>query len=87
MTEQRYKAGDVVELTTGFANQPRPGSFEVLRVMPERDNKEGQYRVRGPDGLERAVGQHEIVEPVRQDRIAKDRSARDDSAQDDPAQD
>ncbi len=87
MSEQRYKAGDVVELTTGFANQPRPGAFEVLRVMPERDNKEGQYRVRGPDGLERAVGQHEIMEPARQDRAARIDRLQDDRAQDDPSQD
>jgi hypothetical protein len=87
MSEQRYKAGDVVELTGGFANQPRPGAFEVLRVMPERDNKEGQYRVRGPDGLERAVGHHEILEPARPDRTAQADLAADARAQDDPVQD
>lgn len=72
MSQQRYKPGDIVELTSGFANQPRLGAFEVLRVMPERDNKEGQYRVRGPDGLERAVGHHEILEPARPERTASD---------------
>ena len=87
MSEQRYKDGDLVELTTGFANQPRLGPFEVLRVMPERDNKEGQYRVRGPDGLERAVGHHEILEPARLDRAAKVDRLQDDRAQDDPSQD
>lgn len=57
-----YKAGDLVNLTRDFANQPRPGPFEILRVMPSRDNAEEQYRVRGPDGRERAIGHHEITE-------------------------
>ncbi|TCR63467.1 hypothetical protein [Bosea sp. BK604] len=57
-----YKAGDLVHLTHNMANQPRLGPFEILRVMPSRDNAEEQYRVRGPDGLERAIGHHEIVE-------------------------
>jgi len=30
--------------------------------MPSRDNAEEQYRVRGPDNRERAIGHHEIVE-------------------------
>ncbi|AMJ62761.1 hypothetical protein [Bosea sp. PAMC 26642] len=62
MATLSYKAGDMVQLTPDFANQARVGPFEVLRMMPVRDNAENQYRVRGPDGLERAIGQHEIVE-------------------------
>lgn len=57
-----YKAGDQVSLTNDFANQPRHGPYEVLRVMPSRDNAEEQYRVRCPDGRERVIGHHEIVE-------------------------
>lgn len=59
-----YKAGDLVDLTHDFANQPRPGPFEILRVMPSRDNAEEQYRVRGPDGRERAIAHHEVVEGI-----------------------
>lgn len=62
MARPAYKAGDIVQLIPGFANQSRVGSFEILRMMPVRDNAENQYRVRGPDGLERAIGQHEIDE-------------------------
>lgn len=62
MTDHPYKPGDLVNLTHDFANQPRLGPFEVLRMMPPRDNAEHQYRVRGPNGQERAIGQHEIVE-------------------------
>lgn len=60
MARQTYKAGDMVNLTAGFHNQARPGPFEITRLMPPRDNKEEQYRVRGPDGREWAIGHHEI---------------------------
>lgn len=62
MNAPPYKAGDRVNLTHDFANRPRIGPFEILRVMPARDNAEEQYRVRGPDGGERAIGHHEIIE-------------------------
>jgi hypothetical protein len=57
-----YKPGDLINLSRDFANLVRVGPFEVLRMMPLRDNAEDQYRVRGPDGRERVVGLHEIVE-------------------------
>lgn len=62
MSARTYKPGDLVNLTRNLANQPRLGPFEILRVMPSRDNAEEQYRVRGPDGQERAIGHHEIVD-------------------------
>lgn len=61
MANAPYKPGDLVNLTHDFANQPRIGPFEIVRMMPSRDNAEEQYRVRGPSGQERAVGDHEIV--------------------------
>ncbi|KFC69230.1 hypothetical protein FG93_03276 [Bosea sp. LC85] len=61
MTAIAYKAGDLLSLSPDMVNRPRPGPFEVLRVMPSRDNAEEQYRVRGPDGRERVIGHHEIV--------------------------
>ena len=60
MARPPYKPGDLVELTRDFANQPRVGPFEITRLMPARDNREAQYRVRGPDGRERAIDHHEI---------------------------
>jgi hypothetical protein len=68
MARPVYKLGDMVNLTTDFSDRPRIGPFEITRLMPPRDNKEEQYRVRGPDGLERAIGYHEIVEeaPLRE---------------------
>ena len=64
MARKSYKVGDMVNLTAGFHNQVRPGPSEITRLMPPRDNKEEQYRVRGPDGMERAVGHHEIEEEI-----------------------
>jgi hypothetical protein len=61
MTAIAYRPGDLVELTSDFANQPRLGPFEILRLMPSGDGAEKQYRVRGPDGRERAIDHHEIV--------------------------
>jgi hypothetical protein len=60
MARPPYKTGDLVELTRDFANQLRVGPFEITRLMPSRDNREEQYRVRGPDGRERAIDHHEI---------------------------
>ncbi|WP_332685644.1 hypothetical protein [Bosea sp. (in: a-proteobacteria)] len=56
-----YKPGDLVHLTRDFANQPRLGPFEILRIMPHADNTRRQYRVRGSDGRERAIDDDEIV--------------------------
>jgi hypothetical protein len=70
MARAPYKPGDLVELTRDFANQPRVGPFEITRLMPSRDNREEQYRVRGPDGRERAIDHHEI-EPVPHDGAEK----------------
>lgn len=67
MTAIGYRPGDLVELTRDFANQPRLGPFEILRRMPSRDGAEEQYRVRGPDGRERAIDHHEIVGGGRAD--------------------
>lgn len=60
MAHPPYKLGDLVELTRDFGIQPRVGPFEITWLMPARDNREAQYRVRGPDGRERAIDHHEI---------------------------
>ncbi|MFT0892177.1 hypothetical protein [Pseudochelatococcus sp. G4_1912] len=62
MTTISYIVGDQVNLRPGIYGQPRSGSFEITRLMPARDdNGEQQFRVRGPDGIERAVNRHEIT--------------------------
>ena len=66
MTEPHIKIGDIVHLSFGFADLSGTGGYEVVRIMPTRENGERQYRVRGTDGHERAIGQHQIVVPIPQ---------------------
>ncbi|AMJ60964.1 hypothetical protein AXW83_12240 [Bosea sp. PAMC 26642] len=37
------------------------GEFEIIRIMPPAVDGGAQYRVRGNDGLERAIGQHQVL--------------------------
>jgi hypothetical protein len=62
MSAIAYKAGDFVSLIHDVANRPRPGLFEILRIMPSGNTAEEQYRVRGPDGRELAIAHYEVVE-------------------------
>lgn len=61
MTERIIKVGDIVNLSFGFADRSGEGDYEVFRVMPVRESGERQYRVRGADGHERAIGHDQIV--------------------------
>lgn len=63
MTEQPIKVGDFVRLSFGFADMSGAGDYEIMRVMPTRENGERQYRIRGADGHERAIGHSQIVVP------------------------
>lgn len=53
--------GDVVRLSFGFADQSGAGDYEIVRIMPTRASGEREYRVRGADGHERAIGHDQIV--------------------------
>ncbi|CAN7619515.1 hypothetical protein [Bosea sp. LjRoot237] len=53
--------GDVVRLSFGFADQSGAGEYEIVRIMPTRASGEREYRVRGADGHERAIGHDQIV--------------------------
>lgn len=59
--ENDLKAGDRVRLTFGFADQSGEGEYEIVRVLPDAVNGERQYRVRGADGHERAIGSAQIA--------------------------
>jgi hypothetical protein len=61
-TAQRAIApGDVVRLSFGFADQSGAGDYKIVRIMPTRASGEREYRVRGADGHERAIGHDQIV--------------------------
>lgn len=61
MTQQPIAVGDIVRLSFGFADQSGAGEYEILRIMPTRENGERQYRIRGADGFERAVGHGQLI--------------------------
>ena len=61
MTERPLKVGDIVRLSFGFADRSGEGDYEIIRVMPARESGEGQYRIRGTDGRERAIGHSQII--------------------------
>lgn len=61
MTGQPIKVGDIVRLSFGFADLSGTGEYEIVRVMPTRESGERQYRIRGADGHERAIGHSQIV--------------------------
>ncbi len=61
MSQRAIKLGDVVRLSFGFADQSGAGDYKVVRIMPMRASGEGEYRVRGADGHERAIGQDQIL--------------------------
>ncbi|AZO76678.1 MULTISPECIES: hypothetical protein [unclassified Bosea (in: a-proteobacteria)] len=59
--QRSIKLGDVVRLSFGFADQSGSGEYEIVRIMPTRASGEREYRVRGADGHERAIGHDQIV--------------------------
>lgn len=54
------RIGDKIQLNFGFLDQTGRGDYEVVRVMPASVDGEIQYRVRGLDGRERAIGANQI---------------------------
>ena len=46
-----------MQLAFRFLDQSGEGDYEITRVLPPAIDGEMQYRVRGADGHERAVGE------------------------------
>jgi hypothetical protein len=55
-----YREGDVISLTFGFRDRSGVGNFQIIRVLPVSETGQRQYRVRGADGRERAIAEHQI---------------------------
>lgn len=55
-----HKPGDSVRLVFGFADRSGAGTYEIVRVMPVGIDGEKQYRIRGRDGFERAIGGSQV---------------------------
>lgn len=55
-----YQQGDVISLAFGFLDRSGAGNYQIIRVLPVSETGRRQYRVRGADGLERAIEEHQI---------------------------
>lgn len=55
-----YKTGDVISLAFGFFDRTGVGEFQIIRGLPASGTGQRQYRVRGTDGRERAIGELQI---------------------------
>lgn len=60
MTDHLFKLGQMVALKRPLPDRTGFGKFEVIRLLPAAADGELQYRVRGPDKIERAVGESHL---------------------------
>jgi hypothetical protein len=67
----RFKLGDKARLNYGFLDQSGAGRYEVVRLIPVEVDGEPQYRVRGEDGVERAIGERQMVAATKDDNASK----------------
>jgi hypothetical protein len=63
MSEHLFKLGQNVRISRSFPDRTSQGNYEIIRLLPESVDGEPQYRVRGPDKVERAVGETQFVKP------------------------
>jgi hypothetical protein len=61
MSDHRFKLGQHVRLSHGLPARSVSGMFEIVRLMPETQDGELHYRIRGPDNVERAVRESQLV--------------------------
>jgi hypothetical protein len=57
----RFKLGQLVRLSHGMPDRTGAGMYEIVRLMPESADGELHYRVRGPDKIERAVRESQLL--------------------------
>ncbi|GAU84469.1 hypothetical protein [Bosea sp. BIWAKO-01] len=50
----------MISLSFGFRDRSSAGNYRIVRVLPAAENGQRQYRVRGSDGHERAIEEHQI---------------------------
>ena len=57
MSVDRFKIGQLVRMIRTFPERTGSGVYSITRQLPETANGELHYRVKGPDNVERAVGE------------------------------
>ncbi|MDB5590408.1 hypothetical protein [Enterovirga sp.] len=63
MSVHRFKLGQIVRVTRSFPDRTSQGAYEITRLLPEAVDGEPQYRVRGPDKIERVVPESQFAKP------------------------
>jgi len=61
MADHRFKLGQSVRVSRSFPDRTTQGPFEIIRLLPATVDGEPHYRVRGPDKIERAVGETQLL--------------------------
>lgn len=66
MSQHRFRVGQQVRLAARYPDPAGTAVYEVVRLMPETGNGEFHYRVRGPNGQERAASESQLsaIEPA-----------------------
>lgn len=60
MSAHRYRPGQFVLINQLQPGRSSSGRVEIVRLMPASVDGEFHYRVRGPDKIERAVGESRL---------------------------
>jgi hypothetical protein len=61
MSDHQFEVGQQVRLMRTFADRSGgTGDYEVLRQLPQGQDGERHYRIKGADKLERAVGESQL---------------------------
>lgn len=69
--EHRYKVGDEVHLNFKFLDLSGSGRYQVIRLIPAGIDGEPQYRVKGEDGVERAIGERQMAAASKDEEASR----------------
>ena len=61
MPEHRFTVGQRVRVRTRFLDRSGDGVYEVVRQLPATPNGDYHYRIKSPNGQERAVAETELA--------------------------
>ena len=66
MSQHRFRLGQQVRMMARYPDPAGSAVYEVVRLMPETANGEFHYRVRAPNGQERAASESQLsaLEPA-----------------------
>ena len=60
MANHRFSVGQQVRMMARYPDPAGSAIYEIVRLMPETANGEPHYRVKNPDGQERAASESQL---------------------------